>query len=289
MKKRKDYHRIGSPDFPVSIGIEVAGKNMRTRPAANYHRATEIALQVAGTSLNQVEDQIVTRQPGDIWIIPSGVSHRRIEFSADSVIHWILFTPEAISMDSEHFFQNKFVKPLSEGRLEMPPLIQPGHPCYQALHQALLHAKDCPYYKNDYKEKRFLLLMQICLTLTPYCQIREEQPVIPENVPEPVRHCLGYICNRYHKKIEMKDIAAYCHLHPSRLSALFKQHTGQSVFEYLTRFRVETAAGLLRQEDLPVSKVAELVGFRSECLFYRKFKEIMGVTPKKYANQQKSS
>ena len=288
MKKRKDYHRVGTADFPVSIGIEIAGKNMRTRPIANYHQATEIALQVAGTSLNQLEDQIITRRAGDIWIIPSGVSHRRIEFSPDSVIHWILFTPEAISLGGEHFFQIKFVKPLSEGRLEMPGLIQPGHPCYEAMYQALLQAKNCPYYRENFKEKRFLLLMQICLALAPHCRVREEQPVIPENLPEPVRKCMAYICNRYHKKVEMQDLADYCHLHRSRLSALFKQHTGQSVFEYLTRFRVETAAGLLRQEDLPVSKIAELSGFHSECLFYRKFKELMGVTPKEYAKQQKA-
>lgn len=286
MKKTKDYHRIGTADFPMSIGIEVAGKNMRTKPALNYHRPTEIAMQVAGTSVNQLEDGIVTRRAGDIWIIPSGIPHRRIEYSQDSVIHWVLFNPEAIAMRSEHFFQTQFVKPLSEGRLEMPTLIQPGHPAYEALYQGLLQVKNCPYYQSNYKEKRLLVLMQICLALAPYCRIREEQPIIPETVSEPVRLCLVYIHNRYHTKIKMDALGEYCHLHPSRLSALFKQHTEQSVFGYLTKYRIETAAELLRREDLPVSKIAELVGFHSECLFYRKFKEIMGVSPKAYAKQQ---
>lgn len=287
MKKNREYHLVGTPDFPVSVGIEIAGKSMRSRPVSYYHRETEIAMQVAGTSVNQLEDQIITHRTGDIWIIPAGVSHRRIRFSEDSVIHWIIFSPDAITMQSNHFFQKSFTQPLSEGRLEMPALLQPGHPCYEKVGESLVQAKDCRYYGEQYKEKRLLILMQICLTLLPYCSIKENVPLIPQMAPEGVQLCMRYIHNRYHTKIKMEELAKFCHLHPNRLSAIFKQHTGQSVFEYLTKFRIEVAIGLLEREDLPVSKIAELSGFPSECLFYRKFKEIMGVSPKTYAKSLK--
>lgn len=288
MKKNRIYHASGTPDFHVSIGIETPEKHLKLKPSASYHPEIEISLQVAGSTVNQIDDQIVTRQAGDIWIIPGGVAHQRIRYSEDSVVHWITFAPDAVTMQSAHFFQAGFANPLAEGRLVIPTLIQPGHPCYDEVQDAMLRTKNCPYYGKNYKQKRFLLLMQICLALMPYCHIREDLPVIPETAPEGVQLCMRYIQNRYHTKIKMEAVAKFCHLHPNRLSATFKQHTGQSVFEYLTKFRVETAAGLLKREDLAVNKVAELVGFRSECLFYRKFKEIMGVTPKAYAQQQKN-
>lgn len=286
MNKNKNYHLIGTPDLPIAVSVEIAGKNMKTKANPNYHREIEISLQVAGTSTNQIGDQVFTHQAGDIWIIPGEIPHRRIAYSEDSIIHWMIFSPEAIAMRADHFFQTEFTKPLSEGRLEMPGLLQPGHPCYEPVREALMQASDCPYFKKNYKQKRLLILMQICLALMPYCHIKEEIKPIPETAPEGVQLCMQYIHNCYPKKIKMEDIAKYCYLHPNRLSTIFKQYTGQSVFEYLTVFRVETAAWLLKREDLPVSKIAELVGFRSECLFYRKFKEIMGVTPKEYAKQK---
>lgn len=286
MKVTKDYHRTGAPELPINIGIETPKKRLKLKPYARTHPGIEITLQVAGSTVNQIEDQIVTRHTGDIWIVPSGTPHRRIAYSEDSIIHWMIFLPEAITMRPGHFFQEAFVRPLSEGRLVMPTLIQPGHPCYEAVREALLQAKNSPFYQKNYRQKRFLILMQICLALMPYCHTREDIPIIQDTFPEPVRLCIGHIYNRYHTELKLEDIAKHCHLHPNRLSSIFKEHTGQTVFEYLTKFRIETAAGLLKQEDLPVSKIAELVGFRSECLFYRKFKEIMGTTPKAYAKQQ---
>ena len=288
MKKTRIYHISGTPDFQMSIGIETAGKNMKTRDSIRYHRETEIVLQVAGTSTNEIDGKIITNQTGDIWIIPEGTPHRRVSYSDDSVLYWFLFTPDAIAMQPEHFFHRDFAKPLSEGRLEIPKLLQPGHPCYQAVHDAMIQGKNCPYYGKNYKQKRLLLLMQICLAIMPYCRIREDIPVIPDTAPEGVQLCMRYIQNRYHTKIRMEELANFCHIHPNRLTAVFKEHTGQSVFEYLTKFRIEAAGRLLKNEDLPVSKVAELVGFRSDCLFYRKFKEIMGMTPKAYAANQKN-
>ena len=286
MKKKRIYHASGTPDFPVSFGIETPGKHLKLKANASYHPEIEIAMQVDGTSVHNINDQIITCKSGDIWIIPGSIPHRRISFSEDGTIHWITFSPNAVAMQAEHFFQKEFAKPLTEGRLEMPSLLQPGHPCYETVQSAMLRTKDFPFYGKNYKQNRFFLMMEICLALMPYCHIREDLPVIPDTAPEGVQLCMRYIQNRYHTKIKMEDIANFCHLHPNRLSAIFKQHTGQSVFEYLTKFRVETAARMLKREDLPVSKIAELVGFRSDCLFYRKFKEIMGVTPKNYVIQQ---
>ena len=287
MKNNRIYHASGTPDFPVSIGIEFPGKQLKIKPNASYHPEIEIALQVAGSSVHHLEEQVITRNAGDIWIIPGGVPHRRISASQDSAIHWITFAPNAVAMHSEHFFQKEFVRPLAEGRLEMPTLLQPGHPCYASVKEALMQAKNCPYYSRNFKQKRLLIMMQICLAIMPYCRAKEDMPVIPADAPESVQLCMRYIQNRFHTKLRMENIAKFCHVHPNRLTAVFKQHTGQSVFEYLTKFRIEQAAQLLKQEDLPVPRIAELVGFPSECLFYRKFKEQLGMTPKAYARQHK--
>ena len=56
----------------------------------------------------------------------------------------------------------------------------------------------------------------------------------------------------------------------------------------LTNIRVEKAAELLRSRDIAVSAAAAECGFESPGFFTRKFKEIMGVTPKRYSLQYRS-
>ena len=69
---------------------------------------------------------------------------------------------------------------------------------------------------------------------------------------------------------------------------LFKRETGESLFQYLVRFRLEKAAGLLLQEDLPVREVAARVGIDDPFYFTRMFKKKYGVSPSEYAIQKKA-
>ena len=98
---------------------------------------------------------------------------------------------------------------------------------------------------------------------------------------------MRYLHNHHSVKISIPEAAEYCHLHPNYLSTVFKQYTGKSVVEYLTEIRIESAQRLLK-EDIPISQVAERSGFRSECQFYKKFKEYTGMTPMTYRRRNTS-
>lgn len=289
MQERIRYRRRGTPDLPIATYIGIAGKNMAVESQSDYHPETEVVLQVAGTTTGYIGSRLHNFTAGDIWFIPGGTEHRRIGFSEDAVVHRIVFFPEAITMGPSLFFQKEFVQPFSEDRLELPRLLQPGHPCYQEVHDAMMLLEKCRIYEKNYKQYRLSVLMRICLAIMPYCHIREDVPVISEPGHEGVKLCMRYIHNNYAKKVTLEEIARYCHLHPSYLCAAFRQYTGESVFDYLTRVRVETAASLLTRENLPVSKVAELSGFHSECFFYKKFKAITGMTPKAYQKQHRTA
>ena len=220
MTKKRVYRRRGTPDFPVSTYIGVAGENMKRTFSAEYHPEMEIALQVAGTTTEKVNNHAITYHAGDIFLIPGNAVHQRLGISDDAEMHWIIFSTEAITMHGGHFFQKEFVKPLSEGRLEFPTLLQPGHPCYNAVYDAMMRIKDCHCFENHHKEGQLLILMQICLALLPYCRIKEDAPVIPEEAPEEVRRCMRYIHDHYREKITTEEIAHYCNLHPTRLPVM---------------------------------------------------------------------
>jgi len=54
---------------------------------------------------------------------------------------------------------------------------------------------------------------------------------------------------------------------------------GETAIGYVTSWRMDLAARLVREQSLPLSRVAERVGYRSEAAFNRAFRRAHGVTP----------
>ncbi len=251
-----------------------------------YHPETKIEMVIRGSITMEIGDTQRAFNEGDIYIVPPNVVQKRICYSADVKLRNVIFLPMAIAPTPEHFFYREFAEPLMEQRLIFPPLIQPGHPAYDTVREQILSLDDCKIYTSNYKAKRYALLINICAALLPYCQVIDNTRPVPKVPNDTVRNCMRFIHNHYYQKITLDRLAAFCHLNSHYLCELFKNYTGQTVFEYLTRYRIEAAAELLQKEDLPVSKVAELVGFHSESLFYQKFKALTGMTPKAYQRTQ---
>lgn len=68
----------------------------------------------------------------------------------------------------------------------------------------------------------------------------------------------------------------------SRMRDLFKQATGLSPKKYQMRARLVRAGKLLRETDLPVGAIAEQTGFESIFAFSRRFKKLLGFSPREY-------
>ena len=65
----------------------------------------------------------------------------------------------------------------------------------------------------------------------------------------------------------------------SMLHERFVQFTGQAPMQYPTQWRMQVAAGLLRDTQAKLLDVALEVGYESEAAFSRAFKRIVGVAP----------
>ncbi|HEX7815320.1 AraC family transcriptional regulator [Dyella sp.] len=70
--------------------------------------------------------------------------------------------------------------------------------------------------------------------------------------------------------------------HPVHVARSFRQWYGCTVGEYLRRARVEQAARLLRQGNLPLLEIALHCGFAGAAPFARTFKAVFGVSPSTY-------
>jgi transcriptional regulator GlxA family with amidase domain len=65
----------------------------------------------------------------------------------------------------------------------------------------------------------------------------------------------------------------------SSLHERFVHFTGQRPMQYLTQWRMQVAAGLLRDTTAKVVDIARQVGYESEAAFSRAFRREVGVAP----------
>ncbi|MBR2309014.1 MAG: helix-turn-helix domain-containing protein [Oscillospiraceae bacterium] len=285
MEERRYYRRRGTEELPISSLLIEAGISMVRY--CHYHPEPEFVYIVRGSVQKRIGKDVVTMEAGKFYTIPPYEIHGIVAFSEDAVLRRMIFDPNAITMTPAHFFQKNFVTPLSENRLEMPRCITPDHPAYMVIREKMLELDTCKTYEPDYQPKRFGILMAICTALFPYCHTDTAQTRVQDPGNEAVRKTMRYINSYYRRRIDLQTLADNVHLHPNYLCALFKTYTGETVFQHLTRIRVESAAYLLREDDIPMNKVAEASGFNTESLFYQKFKQIMGITPSAYKKQHR--
>lgn len=94
-----------------------------------------------------------------------------------------------------------------------------------------------------------------------------------------VAKALDYLREHYAEEVSLEKAAAFVAVHPVHLSRLFRQETGQTFKEALTRLRIEAAKELLADLDLRVYEISERVGYKKPRYFSELFKEMTGMTP----------
>lgn len=93
---------------------------------------------------------------------------------------------------------------------------------------------------------------------------------------------LGLIHKTPEKQWTVAVLAAQVGMSRSPFAARFTALVGQSPMSYLKRWRLQVAAGLLRDQTLSLSNIAERVGYESTAAFSRVFKREFGAAPADY-------
>ena len=78
------------------------------------------------------------------------------------------------------------------------------------------------------------------------------------------------------QRIGIDELAASLYTSRSRLCAVFKAETGESLGNYMRRRRMERAQDLLTDSSLSIAQIAELLGFPQQAAFAQAFKAANG-------------
>ncbi|MGB7086747.1 MAG: helix-turn-helix domain-containing protein [Phormidesmis sp.] len=94
-----------------------------------------------------------------------------------------------------------------------------------------------------------------------------------------------FIENHYQQPIHLSDVAKAAGYSPAYLTNLSQSYTGRTVKNWIIERRMVQARQLLKETAQSIKKIAETSGYTDAGYFTRQFRQLHGVTPKKWRSE----
>lgn len=102
-----------------------------------------------------------------------------------------------------------------------------------------------------------------------------------------VNQAVAYMEQNYNTKLTLQDVANHCFVSQWHLSKLLNRQMEKSFYDLLNSIRIEKAKALLKEPQLKIGDIVEMVGFSDSAHFARVFKKIVGLSANEYRNRLK--
>ncbi|GJM64257.1 AraC family transcriptional regulator [Persicobacter diffluens] len=246
----------------------------------HYHQEYELIYVVKGSGIRFVGDSAQSFQEGDLVLVGPNVPHLWKDKNGGEVNKVVIkFTDQLVGTDTFKRLEFRHIAQLLEQskygiRFENIPgvwhnmvlqLLQMSMP------EQLIHFLSLLNKLANSEDKIFLSVTDMC----------KEQEFNTERLEKVIR----FVAAHYNDNISLQQVADIACMSPNYFCRFFKKMTSKSFFQYLNEVRVKNASRLLIQDNLLISEISEIVGYRSITHFNKQFKQIMGTTPNTYRYQ----
>ena len=103
-----------------------------------------------------------------------------------------------------------------------------------------------------------------------------------ENEDDLIGRTKAFVEKNYARKLTLDDVAGAVYVNKSYLSRVYKQKTGENLFDTINRRKIEEAKRQIAEEKKKIWEIAELVGVEDTAYFSKMFKRYTGLSPREY-------
>ena len=100
-----------------------------------------------------------------------------------------------------------------------------------------------------------------------------------------IKEAISFIEQNFQNDISVEDIAAFCNLNRSYFGKIFHENIGKSPQDFLISYRMTKAAELLKLTQLKIAEIGNAVGYTNQLHFSRAFKNVYGISPRQWRNE----
>ena len=131
-------------------------------------------------------------------------------------------------------------------------------------------------FSNDFNELYNLISSMIfdyCDAVTNY-KLKNYSPLVKKAINHINLNITNDLC--------VKSLADSLYISPNYLARLFKKEVNCSIVEYINNQKIRHATNLLKDSNLPIHQISQIVGISDFNYFSRLFKKYMNTTPSQY-------
>lgn len=280
-----------SPDFPLYIMELTQGEIDE-----HSHDFYEMVYVRSGHGDHWIGDQVFPIHAGDLYVINPGERHRYQPAKSEPLrIINLLWLPALVKTllppeELKSTFALRYLEPLARKRSRFEHRLNlSGSTGFrvEALLDEMLREQEA---MQEQPGSALLLRNLFCalLVLLSRAVTEQEERIKKEtkNVSSPqremVKTAIAYLEQNSEQQLRVADVASHVALSESRLSHLFKEHTGRGIIEWLHQHRIAKCCAMLLQNDDEIGQIARQVGYNDIRFFYRVFRRHTGCNPTQY-------
>lgn len=261
------------------------GNNYLTFPYNEHtHHKLEISMVKGGTGLYKISDKTYDILPNDVFIIGNKDPHRIILDNNEPITNMVIhFVPEFLwnffGQRTDYRFLNVF---FSRNR-NFSNRLDRDNPTTKQICRLLLDIEKEMTEKKFYYDLKVKILMETLLLEIlrhyDYFDDGSANEQISRNDIYKINEILHYIDLNIERHLTLKELAQMACVSPAYFSSLFKRYNGITLFEYISRKRIEHANSLITTTSLNLTEIAAMCGFNSSTSFNKAFQRISGCAP----------
>ncbi len=108
------------------------------------------------------------------------------------------------------------------------------------------------------------------------------------DIPKSLRAVVDYIYAHYSESLSLETLSTLSGYNKYYLCRLFKKHFGTSPQDYIIQLRILRAKELLRDTEMNIQTISDIVGIADPNYFYRLFKDKTGISAAAYRKNIRS-
>lgn len=249
----------------------------------HVHNCLEIGYCFEGTGIFTVEDKILPYRSGDAVVINNKELHQAVS-SLGNVSTWSFSHLDPVSLLAGHITSE-----------ELPVKIELL--CGLSFINIIKHEEHldiCTTIKdiilemrNGEKGFKSIVRSLVFIMLTRLKRIINNSPagtnksLKRENLSR-ISPAIRYIINNFLTTLSISKLASVCYLSEAHFRKLFREATGMSPLQYITKFRMHAASIMLKNTNKQIIRIALDCGYPTLSSFNRNFKEAFAVSPRQY-------
>jgi two-component system, response regulator YesN len=91
-----------------------------------------------------------------------------------------------------------------------------------------------------------------------------------------------YLQENFDRDVKLQEISDHFYISREYISRKFKQEFNENISDYVLRIRMEKAKSLLKNSQLKIYEIANMIGYQDDKYFRKVFKKVEGITPNEY-------